>query len=402
MYYGDSAGNGANNGSYGSAGLGAGGYGAAAGGYQVASSSGSWGTGSAGAASGAWGPGGAGGPGGSGGGSWGPPSGPGGPAGPAGPGSWGPPSGPTGPTGPGGSGGSWGPAGPGGPSGPGSWGPGGPGDSGGSRGGGGKMKILISLIVVVAMVGGGILFRKTITDWLDKKTNKTSAASTTPAKPKGTTSTKGTSGGGGAGGANSAGGSGSLSGLQYKMGPGIDAATITAPGAELQVGQTAVIPASGKADGSDEFVYTRTYSVTINSLTKGKKSDMADVDLTGSAATGVPYYLRYTVKRAAGTVHSSEATLSLTSSISGGLGVDADDDSKVTRVTLIGIGAKEFAPCPMASTFSMKDYDAGKVYQSCVIFMVSPGANPKSVYYAGIGITGDYAQKPVTWSVKGV
>ena len=185
-------------------------------------------------------------------------------------------------------------------------------------------------------------------------------------------------------------------GLEYSVAKTVDKDAITLPGTKLTVGDTAVIPASGDLDGSDEPVYSRAYDITLTSVDKGDPADFTDYELTGASATQIPYYLRYTMKTNSGTEHTSLGTISFpdhwwTLEVTGG-------KNDPTGLSLMG--SDTFAPCPEMESATLEDLDAGTEYTGCSIVMIDPESKVKDAVYIGSGISDPYSDDPVVFGLK--
>ncbi|MCE6998625.1 hypothetical protein LZG04_28070 [Saccharothrix sp. S26] len=146
---------------------------------------------------------------------------------------------------------------------------------------------------------------------------------------------------------------------------------VTAPGAELKVGERAVVPFKYGTDKNG------TIALTVTAIEKG---DNADLAAFGEKAKGItPYYIRVTVENVGGT-DLAYSSVSLRA---------VGADGKGTGVIITG----ETKQC--ASESAKKDFTtAGAKYETCVLQGAREGsAVAGAEYNKGDG----YDKSPITW-----
>ena len=158
------------------------------------------------------------------------------------------------------------------------------------------------------------------------------------------------------------------------------AADFTAPGAQLQIGQSAVVPMR-IPNGPQVPV-----SITVTSITEGTLADFGDFKVPPEAADMKPYYVHYTAT-ALGSGNISGLGIGYT------LAVDDRNQAHTATLTMSNFSGVTFDKC-RDSTFKNGAAD-GTTYQGCRIFLIPSAGSLKG--FAFKEFETPYANAPVMW-----
>jgi hypothetical protein len=155
----------------------------------------------------------------------------------------------------------------------------------------------------------------------------------------------------------------------------------TAPGTNLALGAPALVD----YQPGDAPHPTYHLQVSVLSIQKGAKSDLNGVELEKSQQGQTPYYVRLSIRNVgagdAGAEDNEPA-----------VAFQATDDRGEQGQELTVLG--NFRPCENGT--QPKPFTRGKIFQTCVIYMVGGGGSIVQENWTGSG--GDeYGEKPIVW-----
>jgi hypothetical protein len=149
---------------------------------------------------------------------------------------------------------------------------------------------------------------------------------------------------------------------------------LTKPGAELKIGQPAVV--------EYEWIKKKLrFAITPRSITKGSISDLARFKLDARAKRSTPFYVRVAVRNMG--PHNAEFT-------SVGSRLRGVDDREELQGQLILFGS--FPKCE--SETAPRGFTTGKSYETCLVFMVGGTGEIVGLEWPHI----DYRQDAIRWS----
>jgi hypothetical protein len=157
-------------------------------------------------------------------------------------------------------------------------------------------------------------------------------------------------------------------------------AEFTAPGAQLSVGQSAVVPLR-IPNGPQVPV-----SITVTAIDEGTLADFGDFKVPPEAADSKPYYVHYTAT-ALGNGNLSGLGIGYT------LAVDDRNQTHTATLTMSNFTGKTFDKC-RDSTFKNGAAE-GTTYQGCRIFLINSAGSLKG--FAFKEFETPYANAPVIW-----
>lgn len=155
----------------------------------------------------------------------------------------------------------------------------------------------------------------------------------------------------------------------------------TAPGTNLALGAPALVDYKpGVADNSPTY----RLQVTVVSMKKGSKAELAGVELEKPQQGMTPYYVTLRVRNeGAGDASAEDGVPSA--------GFQAIDDREQQGQELTVLG--NFRPCESGT--QPKHFTRGVSYQTCEIYLVGSGGSIVKEEWTGSGDA--YAEKPIVW-----
>jgi hypothetical protein len=179
-------------------------------------------------------------------------------------------------------------------------------------------------------------------------------------------------------------------GFEYPIADTVDKDALTPINSTHKVGDTIVVPISGKLDGSDDTVYTRAFDVTLTSVNKGTPADLANYELDGAAVGAIPYYVSYSAKKNSGTENTSPSNVTFSSDEFSIETKEEENTPIVLDVRGFGLDAPVFEPCPAPESdfLSTEEADAGKTLTGCLVMLLDPKTKFKEISYSPDGFFG--------------